>query len=99
MSKITVLLAAILALFPSITYLADLRYRTDHALEHSVCRNFLCSDELLLESAERLSAGNRQDETVALANLQEALKRDVASPDRWCDLGEALSRLGWREEA
>jgi hypothetical protein len=48
----------------------------------------------LLESANRLAlSDNKQDMAVALANLQEALRRNVASADRWCDLGEALLRL------
>jgi len=99
MQKITVILSAILALFPSITYLANLRYRIDPALERSVCRNLACSDELLLESADRLAAGNPQDQSLALANLEEALRRNVASPVRWCDVGEALLRLGRIKEA
>src|SRR5947209_3296086 len=99
MPKITVILSAILALYPSITYLAELRYRIDPALEHTVCRNLACSDELLLESADRLAAGNPQDASFALTNLQEALRRNVASPDRWCDVGEALLRLGRLEDA
>src|SRR2546425_4656213 len=99
MPKITVILSAILALYPSITYLAELRYRIDPALEHTVCRNLACSDELLLESADRLAAGNPQDASFALANLQEALRRNVASPDRWCDVGEALLRVGLVEDA
>ena len=53
-----------------------------------------CSDELLLESADRLAAGNPQDASFALTNLQEALRRNVASPDRWCDVGEALLSAG-----
>src|SRR5437764_14564018 len=36
---------------------------------------------------------------VALANLQEALRRNVAFPDRWCDVGEALLLLGRTEDA
>jgi len=99
MQKITVILSAILAIFPSITYLADLRYRIDPTLERSVCQNLVCSDELLLESADRLTAGNQRDETFALANLEEALRRNVASPNRWCDVGEALLRLGRIEKA
>jgi tetratricopeptide (TPR) repeat protein len=99
MKNVTVLLGAILALFPNFAYLAELRYRIDPALERSVCRNLVCSDELLLDSADRLGGGNRQDMAVALANLQEALRRNVSFPDRWCDVGEALLRLGRTEEA
>jgi len=99
MKKVTVVLGAILALFPNIAYLAELRYRIDPSLERSVCRNLVCSDGLLLDSADRFAGGNTQDMTVALANLQEALRRNVAFPDRWCDVGEALLHLGRTEDA
>jgi hypothetical protein len=99
MQKITVILSGILAIFPCIMYLDDLRYRIDPALERSVCRNIACSDDLLLDSADRLAGSNQQDNAIALANLQEALRRNVSSPDRWCDFGEALLRLGRIEES
>jgi len=99
MKKIAILLGAALVLFPTIRFLADLRYRVDPALEHSVCRNMACFDDLLLESAQRLAGGNNQDRAVALANLEEALRRNAASPDRWCDVGEALLDAGRTEEA
>src|SRR5205823_3982677 len=99
MNRVTVVLGAILVLFPNIAYLAELRYRIDPSLERSVCRNLACSDGLLLDSADRLAGGNTQDMAVALANLQEALRRNVAFPDRWCDVGEALLLLGRTEDA
>jgi hypothetical protein len=100
MKRVAVLLGAALALLPSIMYLADLRYRFDPALQHSVCRSLLCSDRLLLDSADRLAAGaDRQDMSAVLSALQEALRRNVASPDRWCDLGEALLAAGRIQEA
>lgn len=100
MKRVVVLLGAALALLPSIMYLADLRYRFDPALQHTVCRSLLCSDRLLLDSADRLAAGGeKQDMEAALADLQEALRRNVASPDRWCDLGEALFAVGRIQEA
>jgi hypothetical protein len=75
-------------------YLANLQYRSDPALDHSVCRNLLCSDQLLLDSADRLAIGDKPDMSAALADLQEALRRNAASPDRWCDLGERFLAAG-----
>lgn len=92
-------LGAALALFPNIAYLVDLRYRLDPVLERSVCRSIVCSDTLLLESAERTARGSRDDRQLTLANLQEALRRNVVSPYRWSDLGQAFLSLGRREEA
>ena len=100
MKRVAVLLGAALALLPSIMYLADLRYRLEPLLQHSVCRSLVCSDRLLLDSADRLLAGgDPQDMVVLLATLQETLRRNVASPDRWCDLGEALLAVGRIQEA
>jgi hypothetical protein len=100
MKRVAVLLGAMLALLPSIMYLADLRYRFDPALQHSVCRSLVCSDRLLLDSADRLAeGGDPQSMTAVLALLQEALRRNPASPDRWCDLGEALFAAGRIPEA
>jgi len=99
MKAIAVVVGTVLALFPNIRYLVGLRYSVDPVLERSVCRNVACSDELLLASAERLAGGSREDAAVALENLEEALRRNVASPYRWCDLGEALLAAGRIEEA
>lgn len=99
MKIIAVLLGTALAVFPSVSYLADLRYRLDPSLEHSVCRNLVCSDKLLLESAERFANGGKEEKAIAVANLQEALRRNVASAYRWIDLGEAFVATGRNEEA
>ena len=100
MKNVAVVLGSILALFPNIAELVEVRYRIDPSLNHSVCRNLACPEQLLLDSADRLAAGsNKDDMAVALANLQEALRQNVASPDRWLDVGEALLHLGRTDEA
>ena len=99
MNKIAVLLGAILSLVPNIQYLDDLRYRLEPALEYSVCRSLLCSDRQLLDSADRLAHGNKRDKAAAVANLQEALRRSVADPDRWVALGDAFFEAGRVQEA
>ena len=99
MKRIWVILGAILAIFPIIQYFADLRYQGDRASERSVCRNLACSDTLLLDAAERLSFGGKEDQAVALAYLREALRRNVASPYRWADLGEAFRNVDQIAEA
>src|SRR2546422_10361956 len=99
MKAIAVVVGTVLALFPNIRNLADLLYRLDPDLERSVCRNLACSEELLLASAERLAGGSREDAAVALENLEEALRRNVASPYRWSDVGQALLSAGRIEEA
>src|SRR5438128_4338907 len=99
MNKFAVFLGAIISLFPNIRYLADLRYHFEPALEYSVCRSLLCSDQLLLDSADRIAHGSKQDKAVAVARLQEALRRSVADPDRWVALGDAFFEGGRIQEA
>lgn len=99
MNKIAVFLGAVLSLVPNIQYLADLRYRLQPAPEYSACPSLLCSDQLLLDSADRLAHGSRQDKAVAVANLQEALRRSVADTDRWLALGDAFFEAGRVQEA
>lgn len=100
MKKVAVLLGAVLALLPSLMSLVDWRYRLDPALQGSVCPTVACSDQLLLDSADRLiTGGDKQDTATALAMRQEALRRNSASPDRWSDLGEAFLAAGRIQEA
>jgi len=97
--RIAIALAAAVALFPSIRYLSDLRYRFDPALEHSVCQSLACSDDLILDSAKRATGGGPSHMPVVLANLQEALRRNVVSPNRSCDLGQVLRQARRIDEA
>jgi hypothetical protein len=99
MNKLLVFLGAIISILPSIQHLTDLRYRHDSRLEYSVCRSLLCSDQLLVDSADRLAYGSTQDKNLAVANLQEALRRNVADPNQWTALGEALFEAGRLQEA
>jgi len=99
MSRFAIVLGAILCFLPNVSYLADLRYRFDPALERSVCRNLICSDRLLLDAADRFPGSNEEDRVFAIATLQEALRRDVGSADRWCDLGDAFLAAGRVQEA
>lgn len=97
--RIAIALAAAVAVLPSIRYLSDLRYRLDPALKHAVCQSLACSEDLLLDSAKRASEGGPSNIPVVLANLQEAVRRNIASPNRWCDLGQALRQARRIDEA
>src|SRR2546427_1949041 len=99
MRPIAIALATAIAVLPNIRYLDDLRYRWDPVLEHSVCRSVVCSDDLLLDSAKLASQGGQSNIPVVLANLTEALQRNIVSPNRWCDLGQALRQAGRTDEA
>jgi tetratricopeptide (TPR) repeat protein len=99
MKKAAIILGAAIALLPLIGYLNGLRYQFDPALAHSVCHSIVCPDDLLLESAERMIRGDRRNIPLGLATLQETLRRNPASPQRWSEFGETLVKAGKRSEA
>ena len=62
-----------------------------------LCRYVVCEDEAAVEAAhQRLWSGELDG---AVEWFRAALRRDAASPYRWCDLGEALLEADRREEA
>ena len=74
----------------SFTWFSD-----DPEVEQFLCRFYLCDNEQLLDWAyEHLWEGDPRSLEWAVSAYQESLRRDPASPFRWCDLGEALERRG-----
>ena len=66
----------------------------DVELEQALCRFYLCGSEQLLDWAHRqLWLGDAQSVKLAVQAYEESLRRDPASPFRWCDLGEALVQM------
>ena len=62
-----------------------------------LCRDVVCEDEAVVEAAhQRLWSGELDG---AVEWFRAALRRDAASPYRWCDLGEALLEAGRGEES
>ena len=92
MRKLLLLFGSLLLVYASLRILLDTVFRSDPRLERILCRYLLlCSDERLLEKAEeQLTQGGAESLEQAVANFQVALRRNPASADRWCDLGEAL---------
>ena len=101
MRRLPLLFGCILVFFASARILLEKKLGNDPRLERTLCRYLLlCSDERLLEKAEeQLTQGGAESLEQAVANLQEALRRNPASADRWCDLGEALLKSGQTEKA
>ena len=101
MRRLPLLFGCILVFFASARILLEKKLGNDPRLERTLCRYLLlCSDSLLLEKAEeQLTQGGAESLEQAVANLQEALRRNPASADRWCDLGEALLKSGQTEKA
>jgi hypothetical protein len=65
-------------------------------LEHFSLEWRLGSDELASVAYRRLAEGNSRE---SLRLFELALRRDPASPYRWCDYGEALLAAGDKERA
>ena len=87
--------SAILIAYASARILSDRAFRRNQTVEPSLCRSGICGNGFLLEVAQQqLWQGGPGGAQVAAANFRKALKRDPASPHRWCDLGEALLESG-----
>src|SRR5437867_5168809 len=101
MRKLPLLFGCILVLFAAGRIILDMNIDKNSRLERILCRSLLlCSDDLLFEMAgEQLERGGAQNLQQAVANFQEALRRNPASASRWCDLGEALLESGQIEKA
>ena len=70
-------------------------FSDDAEVEQFLCPFYLCDNEQLLDWAyEHLWEGDPESLEWAVSAYQESLRRDPASPFRWCDLGEALDRRG-----
>ncbi len=69
-------------------------------VEQSMCRYLVCAQERLIESGyQAMYRSGPQNARQSLEAFREALRRDAASPDRWCDLAGALTQYGQTEEA
>ena len=72
-------------------------FRSDSRAEKWFCHFGICDTEAVI-TAQSLEHGNVISAVPAVELLQ-ALRRDAATPGRWCDLGEAMFRSGFVEKA
>ncbi len=80
--------------------LLHLVYAGDARAEQSFCRYLVCAEGQLTESGyQAMYSSGAASSTRALDAFREALRRDPASPDRWCDLAGALAQYGQNQEA
>ena len=100
MRNTAIIFGSILVVVASTWMWLELRAEKNPAIERGMCRFLLCSDDLLLDQAgQQLRMGSTESIQQAVENYREALRRDPASPYRWCDLGDALFAAGAQEEA
>ena len=72
----------------------------DAQVEQSLCRYVVCAEATLTESGyQAMYRSGPENARQALEAFREALRRDAASPDRWCDLAGALAQYDQNEQA
>ena len=101
MRKLPLIFGCMLVPFALARIFFEIKLRYNPRLERMLCRSLLlCSEDLLLEKAEQqLTRGGPEGLKEGLESFQEALRRNQASPDRWCDLGEGLLASAQTEKA
>ena len=90
-------LSGLLMVYAPAWILLETSFRGDAPVERLFCRYGVCDTDAVLAAQTLAHNGSVPD--VPSAELLEALRRDAASPHRWCDLGEAMSKTGNIEEA
>jgi len=89
--KLAVFLGCLLVIYGSVAILFDLKFRGNQRLERLLSHLSLLDNDLLVNKGyKQLDQAGRDSLNGAVETFQEALRRDPASPYRWCDLGEAL---------
>jgi tetratricopeptide (TPR) repeat protein len=100
MRKPAIVFGIILVAVASTWLWLEVRAGDNPQLERTMCRYLICADDLLLEHAgQQLKLGTSESIRQAVDNYRESLRRDPASPYRWCDLGDALFASGEEAEA
>jgi tetratricopeptide (TPR) repeat protein len=94
----------VLALVAGVVSVAGILYETssqEGGQPQSLSGTWLRSSETAIarEGYERLLAGKLEGPGGAVEAFETALRRDMASPYRWCDLGEAWLAAGGIEKA
>jgi tetratricopeptide (TPR) repeat protein len=95
-----IIFGAFLVVVASTWLWLEVRATDNPEIEKTMCRYLICSDDLLQDHASRqLKEGTQESVRQAVENYREILRRNPASPYRWCDLGEALLVSGNEAEA
>jgi O-antigen ligase len=90
-------LACLLVVYAPASIAAATAFRGNLQAERHFCRFGICDMDAVLDVQTDEHGGTV--EAVPIVDLLEAVRRDPASPQRWCDLGEAMLRSGRVEQA
>ena len=99
--RFALLLAVFVMVFACLGTALRLGLGGSSRLEGILCRRLLlCWDDLVRDEAFRqLWLGEEEDVRAAISGFEELVRRNPASPFRWCDLAEALLETGATERA
>lgn len=93
-------LAATIFLYAAVSGVVDMLFPSDSGVEQTLCRLYICANDLLVATAhERLASGSEDRVQEALPLFNERLRRDPHSPLGWLDLASAHIRIGSHETA
>ena len=93
--RFSLVLALVLAVYAGAALVLHSWFPRDENVEAFLCRFYLCDNDLLIESAYQDLWGSGPTAAAdSIPEFEESLRRNPASPFRWCDLGDALLRAG-----
>jgi len=95
--SLAVVISGLLIVYGSAWILFETLFVSELYAEELFCRAGICDTDAML-TAQTLGHGGNVA-AVPPAQLIEALRRDAASPHRWCDLGEAMLQRGHWDQA
>ena len=95
--RTAIALACLLVVYAPASILAATAFRGNLQAERHFCRFGICDTDAVLDVQTDEHRGTVG--AVPIVDLLEAVRRDPASPQRWCDLGEAMLRSGRVEQA
>ncbi|MBZ5608258.1 MAG: O-antigen ligase family protein [Acidobacteriia bacterium] len=72
-------------------------YRSDPTAERLFCRLGICDTDAVLD--KQVASHNGNVAALPAGDLVAALRRDPASPARWCDLAESFAQQGQTERS
>jgi O-antigen ligase len=94
---VAIALGCLLLIYAPAWILLETRLRGNLQAESRLCRFGVCDTDAVVASETANHGGIVA--AVPAGELAEALRRDPAAPSRWCDLGEAMFKLGRVDQA
>jgi putative inorganic carbon (hco3(-)) transporter len=97
LKTVAVVLSFLLIAYAPVWILFERKFAGDQRIESLFCDFGICDTDAVLAAQVREHGGKIS--SAPLPELVKALRRSSGSPNRWCDLGEAMMSRGRVEEA